>query len=70
MNEVTINGKTYTPEQIMTIGREKAILWGGNCVDYVNCEKAKEVVFNCTEAGEYFIVKIPYESIIKEIHLL
>lgn len=60
-----INGKPYTSKGLLKIGNNVASLWGGNCFDFQVLDSVKEVVFTCSEAGEYFNTSIKYDDLVK-----
>ena len=59
-NEVTINGKKYTKEQLMKIGEEVASLWGASCYSYKVNKKEKLVCYDCIEHGEKFVANVSF----------
>ena len=63
MNQYSINGKTYTSEEIKKIGNNLASLWGGSCISFEVNEKEQEITFDCIENGEEFVSTLKYDEL-------
>ena len=48
---------------LLNIGNEIASLWGASCYDYEIDLKNKKVIFDCVEAGEFFITDITFDEL-------